>query len=178
MAITTNRLMTFAELEQMPDDRDRRFELRHGELVEVPPAPLPHARIEFRLRRLLEAAAQDKGVVLTEFGFRALPEYEYRIADVVFISRERWDSLPENGYFERAPELVIEVLSPSNTAAEMRDKEQLCLENGAKEFWVVYPKRSQIKVSTPDGRTATYKSGEQIPLFFGGAIAVDSIFND
>ena len=73
---------------------------------------------------------------------------------------------------------MIEILSPSNTVAEIYDKEKLCLENGAKEFWVVDPDRRQVKVSTPDGRTLTYQSGQEISLsVLGGAkIAVDSIF--
>lgn len=176
MATTTSGLVTFAELEQMPDAPDCRNELHHGELVRVPPAQLPHSRIQLCLRDLLLAAARDAGKIITELGFRALPEGEYRIADVVFVSRERWNGLPKDGYFVGAPEIVIEVLSPSNTAAEMLDKEQLCLENGAKEFWVVDPRRNQVKVSTDDGHVVRYKSGQQIPLFFGGAIAVDEIF--
>lgn len=176
MATTTNRLMTFADLEQLPDTDDRRYELRHGELVEVPPPLHRHALIQLRLRDLLLAVVRDAGQIVTEQGFRALPEHEYRIADVAFISRERWARIPPDGYLAEAPELVIEVLSRSNTASEMLDKEQLCLENGAKEFWVVDPRRKQVKVSTADSRTAIYKSGQQIPLFFGGAIAVDEIF--
>lgn len=38
-------------------------------------------------------------------------------------------------YLRGAPDLIIEVLSPSNTATEICDKEKLCLENGAREFW-------------------------------------------
>jgi Uma2 family endonuclease len=84
---------------------------------------------------------------------------------------------PEN-YIQGAPDLVIEVLSPSDTAAEIYDKEELCLNNGAKEFWVVDPDRRQVKVSTPDGRTITWQSGQEIPLplFSGASIAVDAIF--
>ena len=63
MATTTNRLVTFAELEQMPDAPDGRYELRHGELVKVPPTEFPHFRIQHRLRKLLESAARAEGVV-------------------------------------------------------------------------------------------------------------------
>jgi Uma2 family endonuclease len=71
------------------------------------------------------------------------------------------------------------VLSPSNTDAEIYEKEKLCLENGAQEFWVVDADRRQVKVSTPDGHTRTWRSGQRIPLpFFGGAeVAVDAIFD-
>lgn len=175
MATTTDRLLTFAELEQMPDTPDGRYELRHGELVKVPPPELPHFRMQRRLRELLQSAAPVTGVAEIEFAFRGLPEHEYRIADVGFVARDRWERATGR-YFEGAPEIVIEVLSPSNTAAEMLDKEQLCLENGAKEFWVVEPAHRQVKVTTSDGKMAIYKAGQKIPLFFGGEIAVSAIF--
>jgi Uma2 family endonuclease len=70
------------------------------------------------------------------------------------------------------------ILSPTNTAAEIYDKEQLCLENGAKEFWIVNADRRQVKVSTPDGHTVTWHSDQEIPLpLFGGAnLPVNTIF--
>jgi Uma2 family endonuclease len=54
----------------------------------------------------------------------------------------------------------------------------MTMNNGAKEFWVVDPDRRQVKVSTPDGRTITWQSGQEIPLplFSGASIAVDAIF--
>jgi Uma2 family endonuclease len=77
-----------------------------------------------------------------------------------------------------APEIVIEVLSPSNTIKKMRDRRKICLENGGREFWVVDPKRREVEVSTPDGHSITYKPGQHIPLFFaaGSSTAVDAIF--
>jgi len=87
-----------------------------------------------------------------------------------------WEQVDPNDVFRGAPDLVIEVLSPSNTAREMLDKEQLCLENGAREFWVADGNRRQIRVSTSDGRVVIYKSGDKIPLFFDGALAVGEVF--
>jgi Uma2 family endonuclease len=75
-----------------------------------------------------------------------------------------------------APEIVAEVLSPSNSAAEMPEKERLCLENGCREFWEIDPKRRTVRVSTPDGRSKTYRTGQQIPLLFGGELSLDAIF--
>lgn len=96
---------------------------------------------------------------------------------MIFVPQERWQKIDLNGYFEGAPELVAEILSPSNTKKEILDKSKLCLENGAREFWVVDIDRRQVEVSTPDGRTITYPSGQQIPLFFAtGGLAVDAIF--
>jgi Uma2 family endonuclease len=169
--------MTFAEFEQLPDPPFGRYELRHGEPVIVAPPKLKHLSVQRRLRRLLEAAAGETGLVDAEFGFKALPEGEYRIADLTFVSRARWQTADLNGYFEGAPELVVEILSPSNTKKEMLDKRKLCLENGSLEFWIVDIEHHQIEVSTPDGRTITYKSGQQIPLFFAPdtQLAVDAV---
>ena len=74
--------------------------------------------------------------------------------------------------------MVIEVLSPSNTVSEMLDREKVCLENGCQEFWLVDIERRQVKVSTPDGRTLTYRAGQEIPLplLNSGRLAVDAIF--
>jgi len=172
--------MTFAEFEKLPEDDGPVYhELRHGELVSVAIPRLKHTGTRFRTRRQLEAQAPAGSFVESDFPFCPLPEYEYRIADVAYVSRERWEQADPEGQFRGAPDLVVEVVSPSNTTAEMLEKEKICLENGAKEFWLVDAPRRQVKVSTPDGRTITYKSGASIPLPLfgeGKSIAVDAIF--
>jgi len=65
-----------------------------------------------------------------------------------------------------APDLVIEILSPSNTVAEMYEREELCLENGAQEFWVVDIDRRGVKVTTPAPRTITTREKTK-PTFVG-----------
>src|SRR5262249_31698315 len=135
-----------------------------------------HYLIQRRLRSLLEQPAGESGIVEIEFAFRALPEHEYRRADVAYVSFERCRKTEPDGYFQGAPDLAIEVLSPSNTATEILDKEKLCLENGCLQFWVVDMDRCQIKVSTPDGHTITYKSGQEIPILFGGVLSVSAVF--
>jgi Uma2 family endonuclease len=81
------------------------------------------------------------------------------------------------GYFLGAPDLVIEVLSPPNTMSEILDKEQLCLENGASEFWVVDFNHRQVRISAADSITA-YHVGERIPLrpFGDATLTVGDIF--
>lgn len=178
MATTHTRLMTFAEFAQLPEPKGGHYELRHGELITVAPPKHKHYLVQRRLRRLLESAAGDAGEVDTEMAFRALPEYEYRVADVAFVTNARWVQIPPEGNLHGVPELVIEALSPSHTVAEIIDKKTVCLENGAREVWVVDIEHRQVEVSTPDGRGKTYKAGQHIPLFFAGdaQLAVDAIF--
>ena len=175
MASIPTRMMTVAEFDQLPESPSCSHELRHGELFQVTRTVLKHVFVQKRLMALLDSAGGG-GSALMEVGFRPLPEHELRVADVAYASGQRWSEQDPAGHFRGVPEMVIEVLSPSNTAAEMLDKEQICLENGGREFWVVDIDRRQVKVSTPDGRTVAYKSGQEIPLQFGGRLVVDEIF--
>jgi Uma2 family endonuclease len=178
MASTPTRLMTFAEFEQLPDPKFGHYELHHGELVEVAPPKHKHHRVQDQLVYLLIEPARTAGRVTMELGFRPVPDLEYWEADFAFISHTRYDQTPREGTFSGAPELVTEVLSPSNTAAEIRTKRKLCLENGSVEFWVADADQREIEVWTPDGRSVTYRAGERIPLFFapGSFVSVDAIF--
>jgi Uma2 family endonuclease len=98
-------------------------------------------------------------------------------ADVALISTDRWNRLSD--YLAGAPDLAVEVLSLSNTAAEINDKEQLCLANGSIEFWTVDPKLRIIKVATRDAVTRTYTEREAIPLtrFGGAALQAADVFS-
>jgi Uma2 family endonuclease len=177
VATTPTKLMTFAEFEQLPEE-GRRHELCHGEPKERPVVKWGHLiRLE-KLRGLLAEAVGDAGLVVTEFSFRPVPEYEGRIADVAYAAKERVERVDPKGYFMGSPDLVIEILSPSNTVAEMREKKKLCLENGSEQFWEVDLDWREVEVSTQDGHAVTYRMGQSIPLFFapGKSLAVDAIF--
>ena len=137
-----------------------------------------HRLIQRNLRRLLEDVADQGSYVDSEVGFRPLPEYEYWEADVAYISADRYRLADPESNIQGAPDLVIEVLSPSNTAAEIMDREQTCLTNGSREFWVVDPKRQRIRVTTSDGRISMYEAGQEIPVLFthNTKIRVDDVF--
>lgn len=58
-----------------------------------------------------------------------------KVADVVWASPERYDIIFDAKESPIAPEICVEILSDSNTAAEMQDKKQLYFERGCQEFW-------------------------------------------
>ncbi len=175
MATAATALVTFAEFEKLPDPLGFRLELHNGEVVNVPPPKHGHSFIAHNLFDALKLACPPATFVGMELGFR-VADRNYRVSDVAMMPLARWRSLPRDGYMEGAPEVVVEVLSPSNSALEMLDKEQLCLENGCREFWIVDPKKQTVRISTPTGHFSIYKAGEQIPLLYGGALAVNSLF--
>jgi len=73
----------------------------------------------------------------------------------------------------------VEVASPSNSAEELAEKRRICMRNGCREFWAVYPRIEVIDVTTAAG-TSSYGAGDTIPLsvFPGRSIAVDAVFGD
>jgi len=171
--------MTVAEFARLPEPAGGvRQELHHGGLVELPPVKKLHTRLQKHLVRLIEACLNpaEQGVD-KEFPFRPAPEYEVWVADVALFCLEVWEKTADDDYYHGVPAIVIEILSPSNSAAEMLDREETCLRYGGKEFWLVDPQRTSVKVIRPDGNSTVYDAGGVIESgALGGSIAVRDIF--
>jgi len=80
-----------------------------------------------------------------------------------------------------APDLVIEILSPSNTAIEMERKFSLYQEAGVREYWIVDSKNDIIRVHCFQDSavfTKTYKSPDAVPVGVlpGFSIALEQVF--
>src|SRR5580700_8148501 len=120
----------FLKLPKPPKPKEGHIELHHGEVVEMPPPKKGHQRIQNRLQGLLQRLAGDRYVVHMEMAFRPTPEHEIWVADVGCVSRERDEATGDDDYLMGAPEIVIEVLSASNTMDEVLDRQDICLDNG------------------------------------------------
>ena len=155
-----------------------RQELHHGELVELPPVKKLHTKLQKRLVSLLESVRNpaEHGVD-KEFPFRPAPEYEVWVADVALYSLALWEQTADDDYFRGVPAIVIEVLSPSNSAFEMLEREEVCLRHGGQEFWLVDPKRESVKVIRADGYSSVHDVASVLEsAALGGSIAVRDIF--
>ena len=171
-------MMTVEEYRQLPDYPGLLQELHWGQLVTVTFPKLKHAKLQLRLVELLRPFTNHFGISATEVAFRALPEYDLRRADVAVVSQARWDNANDEDNLHGSPELVIEVLSRSNTPSEMNEKASLCLATGAEEFWIVDPQKTTVTVLRRGAKPSLYTSDDQIPLpLFGGSLAVSQIFN-
>jgi len=178
MAVTSAALSVdeFARLPQPAGGV--RQELHHGELVELPPVKMLHTKLQRRLVSLLAARLNpvEHGVD-KEFPFRPAPEYEVWVADVALFSVALCDQAADDDYFRGVPAIVIEVLSPSKSASETIEREQICLRHGGEEFWLVDPHRESVKVIRADGYSNVYDSAAAIESrALGAAIAVRDIF--
>lgn len=73
-----------------------------------------------------------------------------KLVDAAWMSRERFAPMREFNVFDRAPEICVEVLSPSNTRAEIEERRDLFFEIGCEEFWTVGA-TGKVRFFTRDG---------------------------
>lgn len=107
---------------------------RFGKLLMSPASNL-HGMTQGQLTKLV-GNRHPQGQIITECSIQT-PEGT-KVADVAWASDafiETWGTVTP---FPRAPELCVEIVSPSNSREEMRIKKNLYLEAGAQEVWVVY----------------------------------------
>jgi len=172
-------IITVAQLEALPEPGDTRYELHWGEVVGLTRPKKGQIDVQHRLSRLIGDRARNL-IVIVECPYRALPEFEYRVADVAAISRKRWKAVDPDDVLRGSPELVVEVKSPSNTTAQLRDLVTLCLSTGALQCWIVDEDKKSVTVFNREGSTTAYGPGSEIPLtdFEGAPLPVDEIFRD
>jgi Uma2 family endonuclease len=184
-AVPNPHWVTIEEFEQFvadqpdADQAEREFELFEGEILEVTFPVWKHIRLQQRIAALLSAAATSRGEVLIEVPFQISSTLRQvkRRADVAFVSSERSEGAMTTGRLEGAPELVVEVLSPSNTASRMYRLERLCMNNGCQEFWTVDLDDQSIRVVRGD-KVTVYERPDSIPLpmFDADPIAIQRVF--
>jgi Uma2 family endonuclease len=177
--MTAHTKLSVAEFSRLPQPAGGvRSELHRGDVFELPPVKKLHTKLQMRLLRLIPAIT-DPGVygVDKEFPFRPAPEHEVWIADVAVFSLTDWERTPDDDYFRGVPAIVIEVLSPSNSASEILEREDMCLRQGGREFWLVDPSRQSVKVVRADGYASLHDSTSSIASqVLGASLAVRDIF--
>ncbi|MBO9308246.1 MAG: Uma2 family endonuclease [Chloroflexi bacterium] len=128
------------DLERLADS-DKRYELLRGTLIEMPPTKRMHGLLllTFGARLLLHVTEHRLGQVVADVGFQLASDPDTVLApDLAFISRERLPPLSA-GYDALAPDLVIEIVSPGNTASALNEKIAAYFRAGVQRVWAIYP---------------------------------------
>ena len=172
------QLIPVEEFLRLPKGGEYQYELHHGEVVASTRPRARHQKLQLRLSRLLAARLRTFGEVATEVPYRPVPEFEYRVADVAAVSWARWEAIDPDDNLHGAPELVIEVKSPSNSERQLRELVSIALNHGALECWIVDSGAQSVTVVRRDGVSTVYAAGAAIPLAAFGAdqLAVAEIF--
>ena len=169
----------FERLALLPENADRRLELVGGDIVEVVSnnySSMVAARILVKLGIFLESADIAGYLTGADGGYRVGDE-RY-IPDVAFVSRSRQPAPSREAYNAIAPDLAVEVLSPSDQQDILRLKLVNYLAAGT-TVWVVNPDNQTVEVYTPGqrayrlGPADTLTGGDLLPGF---ALPVKDIF--
>jgi Uma2 family endonuclease len=154
-------LTHFVTAEEFAQRADaKRSELINGEVVERMPPGAQHGVIAALIAFLLQTWNRQgaRGYVGVESGFILSRDPDtVRGPDVFYVSRDR---IPvggiSGGFWQQAPELAVEVVSPNEAASEVRAKVRDFLASGTSLVWVVYPDSREVIAHTPDGLARTY----------------------
>jgi Uma2 family endonuclease len=140
-------------------------ELVRGELRIISPASPRHGRLVMRIsglilnhvveRQLGEVYAADTG-----FWLERKPD-TVRAPDIAFVSASRF-SEPERGYFEGAPDLAVEMLSPDDRAGEVLEKVQDYLAAGTRSVWIIDPRSRTVTVYRQGGGAAVLRETDTL----------------
>jgi Uma2 family endonuclease len=166
--------LTADDLSAMPDDGNR-YELVRGELIPISPLfILPSVVAGNVLGEIGQFVRRQRlGVYGTAGGFKLESNPDtVRAPDVWFIRADRIpaDGLPDS-FWPGAPDLAVEVLSPSDRFVEVMRKVQEYLAAGARLVWVIDPKGRSAAAFAPDrpsllfGEDDTLDGGDFLPSF-------------
>ena len=139
MPITEDALM------RLPRD-GRKWEMEDGRLTEVP-TNIKHEEIIFNLALLLGPFVRGHGIVtLGQGGFR-MKDGNVRAPDVSYTVKERFPGgHAPDGFGDLAPDLCVEIISPSERPGQMSRKVREYFDGGAVQVWHVFPERQEVTV--------------------------------
>ena len=164
-SMSTPQLMTADELLHLKLP-GKCTELIRGVLVVREPPGYQHGAITADLAYTLKSYvdANKLGCVLAaETGFKLSADPDtVRAADISFVHRDRLPDPPPVGYAALAPDLVVEVLSPSDRPGEVLAKIGDWLEAGCRLVWVVDPRRRHVRIYRADGSETTIGEGDSL----------------
>lgn len=150
MAATNTKLMTADELLAMPKD-GYRYELVRGVLRKMAPVGHTGGFYELRIGSLLAIYVDGNGLgraygANTGFILERGPDYVLA-PDASFVRQERVEEVEEvHGYFPGVPDLVVEVISPSDRYTDVYEKVEEWLNAGARMVVVVNPRNKTVQV--------------------------------
>ena len=149
------------------------------------PTGAKHGRIEVKLARILEdfVEARNIGWVMGgEVGiFTKRQPDSVRGADVLFISKQRLAKIPDRGFLEVAPELVVEVRSPDETKQDVQQKINEYLAIGVKWVWYFEPKTRSCSIHSRNKDVQKLAENDVLigeEILNGLEIKISTLFDD
>ena len=139
--------LTYEHYRLMPEGE--RYELSEGDLLRTPPPSTLHQLVASRLDSALRQVVEERSLGLVLYApldVLLSPENVVQ-RDFLFIAQDRLGIIKPD-YIQGAPDLVVEILSPSTSSRDLVAKRYLYAKYGVKEYWIVHPEGKSVEVLT------------------------------
>ena len=173
--------VTWQDVQQMPDDGNR-YEAIGGDIYMTPSPTFRHQRVSLRLGIELNRVLEEPGhglVVGVPVGVEFPATEEGVQPDLLFVSRERFGILTDT-WLMGAPDLVVEILSPSTASRDRGLKLRLYERQGVREYWIVDSDENTVDVWRFREDPAHERFTEILPVRLGteevGEIDLEAVF--
>jgi Uma2 family endonuclease len=142
--LTTTKKHTYLDYDQLPEGAP--YQLIDGELTMSPSPTFYHQKVMLRLAVLIERFVEEQnlGEVVTAPMDVYLSETEVYQPDIIYISNERRHIIHEK--IRGVPDLIVEVLSPSNAYYDLVHKKNNYESVGVREYWLIDPQEKIVEV--------------------------------
>jgi Uma2 family endonuclease len=144
-----SKALTDEQFMALPED-DNLHEYVNGELIVVANSGVEHGYLALTLGYFLTGFVRSHrlGVTCDSSTAFKMKTGNKRSPDLAFIAKERLQGLKRlpKGFFEGAPDLAVEIISPNNTFAEIHNKLVEYFENGTRLVWVILPDEECVLV--------------------------------
>jgi Uma2 family endonuclease len=157
--------ITWHDVQQLPDDGKRR-EAIQGELYVTPAPSVRHQRVSRSLERALYPIVLDTGlgeVLHAPLGVEFPVSGEGVQPDIIVVSRARSGIVAES-WIRGAPDIVIEILSPTTAHRDRGIKLQLYQRQGVAQYWIVDLEAGAVEVWTFGEEPALERFTETLPV--------------
>ena len=177
VAQKSKRKLTYKDYKNIPEDE--RYELIDGELVMAAAPKEVHQRADMKLgsKFFVHVEGNDLGAVYSAPFDVYLSETNVVQPDLLFVSKERLNIITEANV-QGAPDLVVEILSPSIASMDWNRKRELYAEHGVKEYWLVAPEVRLVWLLLPrDGAlevAGVYGDGQALASTIIEGFSVDT----
>lgn len=175
--------MSVEEFLRLPEEDEYRLELVRGAVIREPRPGSRHGEVAIILGAALHqyVAAHGLGKVLGDTGYvLSRAERTVRGSDLSFVSAGRLPAGPLPwSLFEGAPDLAVEVLSPSSRAGETRAKVADYLAAGCRLVWVVDARSRQVTVHAPGTEATSLRASDSLsgdPVLPGFRLPLAELF--
>ena len=179
--MTSQTQMTTSEFAAFALASDQRMELVDGEIITLSLVSLKHSRVVGKVLSRLTVWAENGagGMVGTELGFNLDPQ-TVRAADVYYISPENSVGMEDyDGFWDGAPDLAVEVVSPTERASDIEAKISDYLAAGTRLMWIIYPRTRTVHVIRPNEPRPVLNAADTLSapdILPGFALSVATLF--